>query len=105
MLKELENAKEIYIYHKGCYGCGRSAHLYDTLQCYLASQLAEVEGYKLPKYQVRRIDFDTVWQDEIESAGLNTPAVKIIKEDKTVLWIAYKELEAKIKKEEDDKNK
>lgn len=94
MIRELKNAQEILIYHKGCYGCGRTANLYHSLQKYLVEKM----NNKLPSYQVRRIDYDMKWQDELESAGLSAPAVKITKTNGEIVWVAYKELEQKIKK-------
>lgn len=105
MIRELRDAKEILVYHKGCYGCGHTAHLYDTLQKYLVDQLAKDQSYKIPKFQVRRIDFDVAWQDELESAGLKAPAVRIEKENGEILWVDYKELEQDIKDEKEFKEK
>ena len=99
MIKQLKDAKMIEVYHKGCYGCGTTAHLYDTLQKYLAEQInsgeIDISDYK---FRVKRIDYDMKWQDELKSAGLEAPAVKITKEDGEIDWIAYKELEKKIKR-------
>lgn len=103
MIKELQDAKEIYIYHKGCYGCGKTARLYDTLQKHIVNQLnhSQEQPYFLPKYQVRRIDFDLKWQEELESVEMSAPAAKIIKDSGDIFWIDYKELERKIKEEEE----
>lgn len=99
MIKQLKDAKMIEVYHKGCYGCGTTAHLYDTLQKYLAEQIysgkIDISDYK---FRVKRIDYDMKWQDELKSADLEAPAVKITKEDGEIDWIAYKELEKKIKR-------
>lgn len=99
MIKELNNAKEIFIYHKGCYGCGGTANLYNSLQSYILDTMIN----KLPKYQIRRIDYDIKWQDELKSADLSAPAVKIINSDNQVFWIAYQELEKKLSKDKNAK--
>lgn len=103
MIRELKNVKGIIIYHKGCYGCGKTNEKYALLDTYVSRNFVEEKmrgkDIVIPSFQVRRIDYDMKWQDELESAGLSAPAVKIIKNDGEIVWIAYKELEHKIKKE------
>ena len=101
MIRELKNAKAIFIYQKGCYGCGNTAKRYSALQTYVSRNFLEQKmagkDIVVPSFQVRRIDYDIAWQDEVKSAEVSLPAVKIVS-DKGYEWYSYDYLAEKIRK-------